>query len=763
MKIRHVSIFTVLLALALVFGSVFAASVDPIHIPGASNTDKTCAVLYPDTPIVELKIEPVPDGSYSHSDGVLTVHLVKPSVLAGSLNSFDWTANITVMGVVVKNGVDGANFYDYSPTGSTGDTYLTTPFDGAKAISHISFCYYPPEYLPLEVEKTAEASYDRTVEWELEKSVDPDSHEGNAGEEAGTSIWTVTATKTETIDNYFVEGTITITNPNGFPVDFSVVDELDDGTPVEVDCPAYTVPANDFVVCTYEAYPDDGSAEWNTATVSVDGEEDVVATAEVHFIENLIGYDEGTLSDPRFGFEEPISETTVVEFEETFVCPTDVSLYDNGVYEFVEVNTAYLNDNIELEASATVTITCYLPEELTVTKTAVTSFAREHMWDIAKKVETEFEHELDGYPKIWLYTDGSGDETATWTVDVTYEGYLDSDFNVSGVITIENTGYVNAVITGIVDLLGGEEIEIDCGEDFELPYLLAAGETLTCMYSEDGYVEGFNEVTVTTPVDIYYAEAEIIWGDPDPELHATVNVYDDSDLFGLVHLGTVHAPNDAQFTYTKDFAWEDYGADLCGPHTYNNLAKVIGDDNTVLGNAAAILKVNVQCFIYEYETAYAMGEDAICFIGWHNFNNWGWTNPILPGTYEMELWAAAGQCDTDNGILVGYVIVVYGADGYVSVEYVLFDSYILEETHVYAGTTMFPLDRRGKPTVAPGQYYNDSPFDGSEVYVIAHAVVGIGLPDPGFGPEASAFSTDPGSAYSSTNPALIFLPSIVRP
>jgi hypothetical protein len=45
---------------------------------------------------------------------------------------------------------------------------------------------------------------------------------------------------------------------------------------------------------------------------------------------------------------------------------------------------------------------------------------------------------------------------------------------------------------------------------------------------------------------------------------------------------------------------------------------------------------------------------------------------------------------------------------------------------------MFPADKRGRPTVAPGQYYNASPFDGSEVYVIAHAVVGI--PDPDFGP-----------------------------
>lgn len=46
---------------------------------------------------------------------------------------------------------------------------------------------------------------------------------------------------------------------------------------------------------------------------------------------------------------------------------------------------------------------------------------------------------------------------------------------------------------------------------------------------------------------------------------------------------------------------------------------------------------------------------------------------------------------------------------------------------------MFPQVQRGRnivDTVAPGQYYNDVPFNG-DIYVIAHAVVGI--PDTFFG------------------------------
>lgn len=361
-------------------------------------------------------------------------------------------------------------------------------------------------------------------------------------------------------------------------------------------------------------------------------------------------------------------------------------------------------------------------ENLLVTKTAVTSYTRTHIWSIDKSVDTEDGYEHGGYPKIWLYTDGSGDETATWTVDVAYEGYEDSGFSVIGAITIENIGESDAVITGIEDLLAGTPIDLDCGVTF--PYTLGVGETLTCTYSEEGYVEGSNKVTVTTERDVYEASEDIVWGDPSNEVGATVTITDISDLYGEVTLGTATAPYNSQFTYSRAFAWEDYGRDGCGDYTYDNTATIVETGQS----ADATLKVNVQC--YMYETAYARGDDAVCFIP--TFANWGWTNPIEPGTYTWELWAAAGQCDTTKGTLVGSVIVLYGADGYVTVTYTVDEPFILEETHVYAGYAMFPKDRKGKPTVAPGQYYNDSPFDGSEVYVIAHAVVGI--PDPDFGP-----------------------------
>jgi hypothetical protein len=426
----------------------------------------------------------------------------------------------------------------------------------------------------------------------------------------------------------------------------------------------------------------------------------------------IISNDDGNSFD--FTSTRPVSCVIVKGGTGAIVFYYDPPVYgDTGLF-------APVNEDTEERFDISHVSFCYDgPEEmLAVSKTAVTSFTREHFWDIAKKVETDNGYELDGFPKIWLFIDGSGDEAATWTVDVTYEGYEDSGFNVSGVITIENTGDLDAVITAVDDVLAGETIDVACGVEF--PYTLPVGETLTCDYDEDGYVEGFNEVTVTTERDQYFADAEIVWGAPTNEINKTVTIIDNG-----FELGQVTAPDDAQFTYALAFAYgvQDY---VCGSYQIDNTATIVETGQS----ASATLKVNVQCYLYE--TAYAKGDDAICFIP--TFSNWGWTNPILPRTEIWGLWAGAAQCDTDKGTLVGSVVVRYSLSTNMdlTVEFNVDDEYDLKETHVYAGYNMFPKDRLGRETVAPGAYTNGSPFDGSEVYVIVHAVVGI--PDPDFGP-----------------------------
>ena len=380
-----------------------------------------------------------------------------------------------------------------------------------------------------------------------------------------------------------------------------------------------------------------------------------------------------------------------------------------------------------------------------VRKTAFAEFDREHHWLIDKSVDTENGYELDGYAKIWLFTDGSGDEKATWTVDVTYDGYTDSDFVVYGEIEIVNisTSEADKVITSITDDLGIEgydDIALDCGEDFALPYTIAFGEVLTCEYRvefADGVVEqgdfGTNSVTVLVEGDdnVYGATADWEFDEPETELYATVNIKDISDLFGEVHLGTVTAPNGAKFTYYKEFAFEYYGElDECGGFRYDNTATIVETEQS----ADATLKVNVQCFIWESAWAKGVGEDveakAFCDSG---FSNWGWTNEITnPYTGSWPLYAGAGQCDTDKGTLVGtFTVSYYGGFSYA---FNVDEGYASDDAAVYADTAMFPVspDRRGGPTTAPGQYYVADDLDGA-IHVIAH--VNVGTPDPDFGPE----------------------------
>lgn len=398
-------------------------------------------------------------------------------------------------------------------------------------------------------------------------------------------------------------------------------------------------------------------------------------------------------------------------------------------------------DGVEPQAFENLNFT-NLTESLEVTKTAETSFVRTHDWSVTKTVETEFGYELDDAAKIWLYTDGRGDEAATWTVSTTYEGFEDDDFAVSGEITIENTGPSAATITAVTDVFDIEvdpEPEVACGVD--LPYVLPAGETLTCTYSAavDGPDASLNTATVVTERDTYAANAPVEWSEvPTTETHATVDVRDVSDLFGAVDLGTLraddYAPGEGEiFTYPKAFAWSDYGRDGCGSYEYGNTASVVGDNGDVLDSDNATLKVNVQCF--NDETAYAEADDethATCFIP--TFRNWGWTNgPIGVGEYTWPLYAGAAHCDTDRGTPVGTVSVDYvGRDDFTAT-YNLFDGFDLVEDHTYAGSDEFPQVRRGRntvSTVAPGQYYID--VDGEPIHVIAHAVVGI--PNPDFGP-----------------------------
>jgi hypothetical protein len=138
------------------------------------------------------------------------------------------------------------------------------------------------------------------------------------------------------------------------------------------------------------------------------------------------------------------------------------------------------------------------------------------------------------------------------------------------------------------------------------------------------------------------------------------------------------------------------------------------------------------------ETAFAKAsEGSQCFIP--DFRRWGWTNHFTSyGEYTMDLWAGAAHCDISRGTLVGTVTINY-SESQVSVTYNIADGYTMNQAHVYLGCEPYP-NKRGRITVAPGQFLFNPSFDGNVqnytvvvdnesgtnrggIYVIAHAVV----------------------------------------
>jgi hypothetical protein len=264
------------IALVATAGTAKAESVTPT--PYAGNL--TCKTLLGNQAAYGIKIDPPKSGSY----GPITVNFHDNGTLV------DFTSTVPVLGVFVKGGIlqpgtPGGNFYDYRPGGSLGDTDLHVPGQtndgGYQQISHVSFCWNSEPTSPkeaLKASKTAVATYDRTIKWDLTKTVDDDSHSGTAGQTAGTSNWKVEATKDETLSNFKVTGVITITNPNSQAVGFSVTDKLDDanGTMADVDCDpntdgnqaSGTVAANGTATCDYTTLPKTKDATSNNVQVS---------------------------------------------------------------------------------------------------------------------------------------------------------------------------------------------------------------------------------------------------------------------------------------------------------------------------------------------------------------------------------------------------------------------------------------------------------------------------------------------------------------
>ena len=113
------------------------------------------------------------------------------------------------------------------------------------------------------VSKTANGTYDEVHTWTLNKTVDPTSQSGLAGQTKNFT-WTITVGKSEEDKNFAVSGVITVVNPNpDDPMTVTLSDELNDGSVAAIGpCEGgtlvgdqLTIPAGGTATCEYSATP----------------------------------------------------------------------------------------------------------------------------------------------------------------------------------------------------------------------------------------------------------------------------------------------------------------------------------------------------------------------------------------------------------------------------------------------------------------------------------------------------------------------------
>ena len=218
-------------------------------------------------------------------------------------------------------------------------------------------------------------------------------------------------------------------------------------------------------------------------------------------------------------------------------------------------------------------------DPLVVETTAATTFTRTYHWTIDKSADQSGLTLSIGQQFLVNYE---------VTVD---SSYTDSDWAVSGDITITNPNSCDATIESVTDEISGYgAVTVDCGVAF--PYSLTAGETLTCSYSAslpDGSSRT-NTATVATSGVVAggAASADVVFGEPTTLVDECIDVSDSFAGF----LGTVCLP-DAQSTFTYSRWVGPY--DVCGSYTVSNTASFVTSDTGATGLDGWDILVTVPC------------------------------------------------------------------------------------------------------------------------------------------------------------------------
>jgi len=383
--------------------------------------------------------------------------------LSGSIDE-----SITVTDPMAPDGVvgtftgSGSASYDVTLTGTVGqcqtiDNTATITSTGQSDSASVQLCIVKAPTAT----KTAAGTFTRTYDWTIAKSAADTQVEAAPGGTA-TFTYTVTATQGATTDSdWAMAGTVTVTNPNTFPVSATVTD----------------LPYGAAAACTYPdgatvAVPANGSADvaysctglgappavtTNTATVAWTAEpvsgQPVSGTASatispVTFTEtnsvdkSIVVWDDKTGDTPvQIGtavWDDPTSQsiTYVVTKPASDAAPGSCASYDN---------TAWFDTAANAD-TATAAVQMCVGADLVVNKTAVASYDTTYTWDVDKTI-LDFTGSVAGGTEV----------TIPYDVTAIKTGQIDSGWTVSGTITVINLNtWQDVTLTDVTDSLSEE-------------------------------------------------------------------------------------------------------------------------------------------------------------------------------------------------------------------------------------------------------------------------------------------------------------------
>jgi len=619
-----------------VTGNAFATSALKDYVePLAVNTPSTCGSIVinkfdaGNNPVggAHFRISPNPAPGVQNPDYL--------DVVDGGLNDADATAD----GTVTINPAE-AGQYTVEETQAPPGYLLPDDVDQVLTLDpgageSVTFEFHDPkQWEALTATKTANPTYTANYAWSIAKEISADGQDPwvtdsslltpllknvlpNGDPTNATLSYRVKVTDgARTTSNYAVSGNITVTNPNDEAVTADISDSLPGATCLvageathTVSVPADSSPDYPYV-CTFAGTPtDDQLSDTNSATVAwdksdypqneadqtADGDYTTPATAPYAFGEETTAVDETvTVTDDHHvfpgGFQVTWTGEGNVTTSDVYTIPFEAV---PGDCSLVITNTATLtgDNDVVLDTDSASGQVC-VPLGLGVSDTAVGDFTRTFNWSIEKFI--------DGDQKSQTVTTADLSSPFDYTVSATPLEAVDTDWVVTGTISVENLNTNELIdpiqVTGVSELLDVGAVT-DCSYDTQVPFELASGESaevnFTCTVeptpNNDGGVPpvygGTHQANATWDADgtATTDSQALSWNTPT-EIDKTLAVYDNKVTEGAapVHLGDAvwnAEGTPTTFTYQLTLTVPASTEGSCAP-PFENLAWLGGDGVT---------------------------------------------------------------------------------------------------------------------------------------------------------------------------------------